>query len=180
MRCPFCHAADSRVLDSRQTEDGAVVRRRRVCDNCHRRFTTYERVEGVLLSVAKKDGRIEPFESNKIRRGVQIACEKRPVTEEQIDELVVAVENKLRDAGKTEVTSQEIGRLVMEELRKLDAVAYVRFASVYHEFSSPERFIDTVAQLATQQPPLAASPATKRRKRRVRKPAEPETDRKLF
>jgi len=167
------------VLDSRQTDDGSVVRRRRACDRCGRRFTTYERVEGVLLSVIKKDGTIEPFESNKIRTGVLIACEKRPVTEEQIRELVVSVENQLRDEGRSEVSTAEIGRLVMRELQKLDEVAYIRFASVYQEFASPQRFIETVAELSQGRPPGAAVPSGPRR-RRVRRPREPESDRKLF
>lgn len=134
-------------MDSRESDSGAVTRRRRECVECHRRFTTYERVEGVLLSVVKKSGKIEPFESGKIRAGIAIACEKRPVTVEQIDEMVLAVENSIRDEYDSEVSSQEIGRQVMEQLLRVDHVAFVRFASVYQEFSDVGSFVDTVERL---------------------------------
>jgi transcriptional repressor NrdR len=153
MRCPFCRDTETRVLDSRDTEEGCATRRRRECGSCGRRFTTYERVDGGMLTVRKKDGRMEPFEPSKIRAGIQIACEKRPVNDGQIDALVLGVENSLRDEGAIEVTSEEIGRRVMEVLRELDPVAYVRFASVYEEFAEAGRFVSTVRQLEGPEPP---------------------------
>lgn len=151
MRCPFCRHEETRVLDSRDTEEGAATRRRRECSRCGRRFTTYERVEGTMLAVVKKSGRVEPFEAGKLRAGVAIACEKRPVSARQIDDLVLETENHFRDQGVTQVTSQEIGRYVMGGLKRLDEVAYVRFASVYQEFDEVRRFVSTVESLSEPQ-----------------------------
>jgi transcriptional repressor NrdR len=152
MRCPFCRHTETRVLDSRDTEESSSTRRRRECVSCGRRFTTYERVDGGMMTVRKKDGRMEPFESSKTRAGIEIACEKRPVSPAEIDALVLRVENSLRDEGLVEVTSEEIGKRVMVELKLLDPVAFVRFASVYEEFAEARSFVSTVESLEDAEP----------------------------
>ena len=135
MLCPFCHRDDDRVIDSRTTESGGVVRRRRACNACAKRFTTYERAEtDTRLMVVKKDSTRAPFDREKIRRGVQLACYKRAVASEQIDGLVNAVEEEIFRGFDREVPSQTIGQIVCNHLRQLDKVAYIRFASVYHDF----------------------------------------------
>jgi len=139
MKCPYCESENLKTLETRDSPDNAL-RRRKECAECGRRFTTYEYVETVELMVRKKDGRIERFDLNKIIRGLQKACEKRPVTMEQIHELAEHVRQDLARLGKEEVSSQEIGDLVMKYLKKLDRVAYVRFASVYRQFEEPEDF----------------------------------------
>ena len=139
MRCPYCGSENLKTLETRDSPDNAL-RRRKECIDCGKRFTTYEYVETVELMVRKKDGRLERFDLNKIIRGLQKACEKRPVTMEQIQELAEHVRQDLTRLGKTEVTSQEIGDLVMKYLKNLDRVAYVRFASVYRKFEEPEDF----------------------------------------
>jgi len=140
MRCPYCGHDDTRVLDSRPTEEGAAVRRRRECTQCGERFTTYEKVETTPFVVVKRDGRREAFDREKIIRGVLVACEKRPVSLDQIEELVSGVEKELRSRYERELGSNEIGELVMERLRDLDDVAYVRFASVYRQFKDLHTF----------------------------------------
>jgi len=140
MRCPYCGHDDTRVLDSRPTEEGAAVRRRRECTQCGERFTTYEKVETTPFVVVKRDGRREAFDRDKIIRGVLVACEKRPVSLDQIEELVSGVEKELRSRYERELGSNEIGELVMERLRDLDDVAYVRFASVYRQFKDLQTF----------------------------------------
>jgi len=139
MKCPYCGSENLKTLETRDSPDN-TVRRRKECADCGKRFTTYEYVETVELMVRKKDGRFERFDLNKIIRGLQKACEKRPVTMEQIQELTENVRQDLMRLGKTEVTSQEIGDLVMKYLKNLDRVAYVRFASVYRQFEEPEDF----------------------------------------
>ncbi|WP_324670253.1 transcriptional regulator NrdR [Geochorda subterranea] len=146
MRCPFCSEPDTRVIDSRLTEEGAAVRRRRECPRCGRRFTTYERVEEIPLMVVKKDGRREPFSRQKVLAGVMKACEKRPIPVARIEELVSRVEEAVRTQGEYEVPSRLIGERVMEELRQLDPVAYVRFASVYRDFQDVTGFVAEVRQ----------------------------------
>lgn len=146
MRCPYCESTDNRVLDSRMTDEGHSVRRRREC-SCGRRFTTYERFEESLLMVAKKDKRREKFDRSKVLRGVLRACEKRPVSGNQIEQMVTAVERSFRQQGKNEVTVEQIGEEVMERLRALDDVAYVRYASVYKEFKDVSRFIEELKVL---------------------------------
>ncbi len=148
MRCPYCTYEDSRVLDSRTGEDGAVVRRRRECPKCHRRFTTYERAVEVKLMVVKKDGRREPFDAAKIVEGMAKACEKRPIAREQLEAAVGEIERMLRDELRDEVTATEIGQVVMRKLREMDEVAYVRFASVYKEFGDAESFLREIEGLA--------------------------------
>ncbi len=140
MRCPFCNDLDSRVLDSRPAEGGSVIRRRRECSSCSRRFTTYERVEEQLLYVVKRDGRRERFNRKKILTGLLKACEKRPVSLATLEGLAEEVEREIRNTLVEEVPSTHIGDLVMERLRNLDEVAYVRFASVYRCFTDVERF----------------------------------------
>ena len=147
MKCVVCGSLESRVVDSRQSEDGLTIRRRRACENCGHRFTTYERVELVPLMVIKKDQTRQPFDANKLRPGIVKACEKRPVSLEQIEALVREIEKKVYSLGQNEVTSQKIGELVMEGLRGLDQVAYVRFASVYREFKDIQTFMDELGKL---------------------------------
>ncbi len=139
MNCPYCGSENLKTLETRDSQDN-TVRRRKECAQCGRRFTTYEYIESVELMVRKKDGRLERFDLNKIIRGLQKACEKRPVTMEQIHELAEHVRQELTMSGKEEVSSQEIGDLVVKYLKKLDRVAYVRFASVYRRFEEPEDF----------------------------------------
>ena len=127
MKCPFCSNADTKVIDSRPTEEGYAIRRRRGCDNCGKRFTTYEKVEETILMVAKKDARREVFDRNKILNGIVKACEKRPVSMTQIEGMVDDIEKTLNNLMEKEVTSDYIGELVMEQLKKVDEVAYVRF-----------------------------------------------------
>ncbi len=147
MLCPYCRAIDSKVIDSRSSEDGAVIRRRRECIVCHKRFTTYERMEERPFLVVKKDGRREQFDRNKILMGILRACEKRPVSSETIEEMVDSLEAQLRDDNDREVSSIAIGEMVMDRLRALDEVAYVRFASVYRQFTDLNSFISTIDQL---------------------------------
>ncbi len=147
VRCPFCQAADSRVIDSRSCEDGSSIRRRRECIACRRRFTSYERVEERPLLVVKKNGTREQFDRNKLLNGIGRACEKRPVSIEQIEQTATQIEAELRDKNEREVSSVVIGEMVMDKLRDLDEVAYVRFASVYRQFTDLNSFINTIDQM---------------------------------
>lgn len=147
MKCPFCSFEDTRVLDSRPTDEGEAIRRRRECVNCVRRFTTYERIEEVPLVVIKKDGRREPFERAKLLTGLVKACEKRPVPLKVLEQLVDEVETDVRNDQKGEVYSSEIGERVMDRLRKVDDIAYVRFASVYRQFADVGKFLEELSHL---------------------------------
>lgn len=147
MRCPFCNSSDTKVTDSRDTDDGASIRRRRQCLICNRRFTTYETVEQNPLRVIKKNGTRELFDKNKLRNGLIRACEKRNISTGQIEEIVNTVERTIRNELKQEVPTEVIGNLIMEELRKLDQVAYVRFASVYREFKDLDSFMSELETL---------------------------------
>ncbi|MGV3621375.1 MAG: transcriptional regulator NrdR [Archangium sp.] len=147
MRCPFCTADDSRVMDSRDSAEGTIIRRRRECESCKRRFTTYERVEELNPLVVKKDGRREAFDRDKLVAGLKKACEKRPVSVDQIEELVTSIERRLQELGEKEVASTTIGELVMERLPALDEVAYVRFASVYRSFRDIAEFMDELKDI---------------------------------
>jgi transcriptional repressor NrdR len=147
MQCPYCHQLDSRVVDSRLAGGGTVTWRRRECDACKRRFTTYERVEYTLPTVVKKDGQREPFDRQKIMRSVSIACNKRPVSSDQIEAQVDAIERELAERGDREVSSLWIGERVMAVLKDLDPVAYVRFASVYKSFRDIDEFMAEMTQL---------------------------------
>jgi transcriptional repressor NrdR len=147
MRCPFCQCTDSRVLESRSAEAGQSIRRRRECLNCARRFTTYERIEFVPISVIKRDGDRQSFDRSKLLRGIMVACEKTGVPANNIDSLVDEIEAELQQRSLKEVTSSEIGDLVLQHLRTLSEVAYIRFASVYRKFQGFSDFIDTLDQL---------------------------------
>jgi len=147
MRCPNCHNKQTRVSDSRPIEDGGAIRRRRECEACSYRFTTFERVEETPLIVVKKEGIRESFSRDKLIRGLIRACEKRPVSLEQLEELALNVERELRNSGSAEVESKEIGELVMNHLAKIDDVAYVRFASVYRQFKDINVFLDELKEL---------------------------------
>jgi transcriptional repressor NrdR len=148
MRCPFCGNADTQVKDSRPTEDSAAIRRRRVCPQCGQRFTTFERVQLRELTVLKRSGRRTPFDRDKLLRSVQIALRKRPVAPERIDQMVSGIVRRLESQGDEEITSEMIGELVMDGLKQLDDVAYVRFASVYRNFRDPKDFEDVLGELS--------------------------------
>ncbi len=147
MKCPNCESNDDRVIDSRPSDDGTTIRRRRECVDCGTRFTTYERVEQIPLMVIKKDGSRQPFDRQKLLIGIMKSCEKRPVTTQQVDELIDQVERAAGNALKREITTSEIGELVLKQLRRLDEVAYIRFASVYRAFGDIESFFREVASL---------------------------------
>ena len=142
MKCPFCNFPDSKVVDSRPTDEGTSIRRRRECLKCMKRFTTYETVERLPLMLVKRDGTREPYDRNKLLAGVMKACEKRPVPQARLEQLVDAVEQKLFGTLETEISSQKIGEMVMEELKHVDEVAYVRFASVYRQFKDINTFLE--------------------------------------
>ena len=147
MRCPFCTTDDTRVLDSRDSNEGAVIRRRRECEACRRRFTTYERVDELNPVVIKKDGRREAFDRDKLLMGLKKACEKRPVSIEQLEEIITGIERRLQESGEKEIPSTMIGEEVMGRLPDLDEVAYVRFASVYRSFRDIAEFMDELKEI---------------------------------
>jgi transcriptional repressor NrdR len=152
MKCPFCRVDKDKVIDTDAIEGGTIVRRRRHCLACDRRFSTYERIEQHPLKVVKKDSRRVPFDRERIRAGLEKACEKRPVSAETIDQLVSDVEANVYQTMEREVPSEYIGELVMQKLRKLDPVAYVRFASVYREFKDASDFVEEVEPLLGKSP----------------------------
>ncbi|NEU29865.1 transcriptional regulator NrdR [bacterium LRH843] len=147
MRCPACHHNGTRVLDSRPSHEGRSIRRRRECESCNQRFTTFEMIEEVPLIVVKKDGTHQEFNQDKIIRGLIRACEKRPIPLETLEQIVNGVERELRGRGKNEVSSHDVGELVMERLAAIDDVAYVRFASVYRQFQDVNVFIKELTEL---------------------------------
>ncbi|HBG75603.1 transcriptional regulator NrdR [Eubacteriales bacterium mix99] len=147
MKCPFCFAVDSKVVDSRPTDEGTMIRRRRECAHCGKRFTTYEKVEHIPILVVKKDGRREVFDSDKILSGLLKACEKRPITMKDLEALVQDIEKQVYNSLDREITSQRIGEMVMERLKSLDEVAYVRFASVYRQFKDINTFVEELNKL---------------------------------
>ena len=147
MKCPFCSRLDNRVVDSRLGREGEAIRRRRECAGCQRRFTTYERVEEVHLMVIKKDGRREPFDRQRILRGLEKACEKRPVSMGALEEAVDVIERKVLQSGEREIPTRLIGEEVVRVLHRLDSVAYVRFASVYRDFKDVDQFMATLKGL---------------------------------
>jgi transcriptional repressor NrdR len=142
LRCPFCGNDDSQVKDSRPTEDNGAIRRRRQCEGCGGRFTTFERIQLRELSVIKTDGKREPFEREKLERSLSVACRKRPVDHAQIEKLASAIQRQLETLGESEIESKRIGEFVMDGLKALDSVAYIRFASVYKDFSEAKDFED--------------------------------------
>jgi transcriptional repressor NrdR len=141
MRCPYCGTTEDRVVDSRESREGEVIRRRRECVACGRRFTSYEKIELMPFQVVKRDQRREPYEREKLMRGLQVACRKRPVSQSQLEEIADSIERTMQDAGEREIASQQLGRIVMDRLRGLDPVAYVRFASVYRRFEDVDAFV---------------------------------------
>lgn len=147
MKCPYCGHLDNKVIDSRLNKECTITRRRRSCLACDQRFTTYERLEVMMPMLVKKDGRREAWDRHKIAVGLEKACEKRPVSRDRIDEFVDEIEHRLQDLGSKEVSSQVIGEWVMEDLSKLDEVAYVRFASVYRQFKDVNEFMDELKSL---------------------------------
>lgn len=150
MRCPYCSSEDSQVKDSRPAEDGVAIRRRRVCPNCGGRFTTFERVQLRDLTVVKKTGRRVPFDRDKLMRSFEIALRKRPVDPERVERAVSAIVRRLESSGEQDVPSEQIGLLVIEALKALDDVAFVRYASVYRDFSGPEDFEKVIEELSAQ------------------------------
>jgi transcriptional repressor NrdR len=150
VKCPFCDELEDRVVDSRMAKEGEVIRRRRECLSCKRRYTTYERVEESLPLVVKKDGRREPFDRSKILAGLKKACEKRPISTATIEAVTDRIEKRIQEMGESEIPSRVIGEEVMKELHQLDQVAYVRFASVYREFKDIDQFMDELKALAQQ------------------------------
>jgi len=147
MKCPFCGQEKDRVVDSRPSQDGRSVRRRRECESCGKRFTTYEYIEEVPLTVIKNDGRREPFNRQKLQTGIELACKKRPISAEKIASMVDEIEEELQSLSKTEITSKQVGETVMKKLKDLDEVAYVRFASVYHKFKDINEFMNELKNL---------------------------------
>ena len=170
MRCPSCGSLDTQVKDSRPTEDSAAIRRRRVCLTCNFRFTTFERVQLRELVVIKRNGRRVPFDRDKLMRSLSIALRKRPVEPERVEQMVSKIVRELESLGESEITSETIGEAVMEHLRTLDDVAYVRFASVYRNFREPKDFEQALAELsgedeAKSEPPSRPSPRANERRR---------------
>jgi transcriptional repressor NrdR len=161
MRCPSCGSLDTQVKDSRPTEDSAAIRRRRVCLTCNFRFTTFERVQLRELVVIKRNGRRVPFDRDKLMRSISIALRKRPVEPERVEELVSKIVRELEGLGESEVSSETVGETVMEQLRLLDDVAYVRFASVYRNFREPKDFENALAELSGDDDPKPAAAARK-------------------
>jgi len=153
MKCPFCGHLEDKVIDSRSSNVGDVIRRRRECEGCTRRFTTYERVEDMLPTVVKKDGRREPFDRAKLVKGLRIACNKRPVSTDQIEVMTDAIEKEIQDSEHREVSATELGERVMHHLRELDEVAYVRFASVYRSFRDIDEFLTELGKLVKARAP---------------------------
>lgn len=150
MKCPFCDELEDKVVDSRMAKEGEVIRRRRECLGCKRRYTTYERVDEILPVVVKKDGRRESFDRTKILAGLKKACEKRPISTVTIEAVTDRIEKRIQEMGETEIESRIVGEELMKELHQLDQVAYVRFASVYREFKDIDQFMDELRTLAQQ------------------------------
>lgn len=163
MRCPYCGYKEDKVVDSRANREQTAIRRRRQCLKCGKRFTTYEYVEEVSLMVIKKDGRREPFDRKKVLTGIMKACEKRPISLEKMEEIVSQVEHAIQKRSEREVKSSLIGELVMEKLRKLDDVAYVRFASVYRQFKDISQFITELRQILDKEKPRQKTEIRKER-----------------
>ncbi len=153
MRCPFCRVDNDKVIDSRASEDGFSIRRRRECLSCKRRYTTYERVEEMEIKVVKKDGIREPFSREKVKKGLEKACWKRAISTEQIEAVVAKIESDIYADFESEIDSPDLGELVMKRLAELDQVAYVRFASVYREFKDVRDFVDELKPMLQKKPP---------------------------
>ena len=147
MRCPFCSNLEDRVVDSRESREGEVIRRRRECTRCERRFTSYEKIEVPLFQVVKRDQRREAYDRTKLMRGLQIACRKRPVPQPDLERIADSIESDMQESGEREISSQRLGTMVMDRLRGLDPVAYVRFASVYRRFEDVDAFVKELHRL---------------------------------
>ena len=147
MKCPYCGVDDDKVVDSRSMNEGRFIRRRRECLGCEKRFTTYEHVDNITVMVIKRDKRREPFQREKLVNGIRVACRKRPVSEDQIEEIAGQIEMKINSQFEKEIDASQLGQIVMEQLRKLDQVAYVRFASVYRQFKDVNQFITELKSL---------------------------------
>ena len=147
MKCPQCAHEDTKVLESRLSLEGRSVRRRRSCPQCSYRFTTYEKEEDFVFHIQKKDGRIEPYHRAKLTRSIEIACQKRPITPDDIENLIMRIERRIQDEGTRTVSSQTLGSMVLVHLNELDKVAYVRFASVYKEFKDPQEFVNELQSM---------------------------------
>lgn len=174
MRCPYCSSIDNKVVDSRMGKEGDSIRRRRECLKCEGRFTTYERVEEVLPSVIKKDGRREPFDRLKILNGLKKACEKRPISTEMLEKTVEEIEKSLQEKGLKEIPSTVIGEEVMERLHKLDEVAYVRFASVYRSFRDINEFMSELKDILSNKEMKAVKETTEKPQKPEEKSPKPE------
>lgn len=153
MQCPYCRHDNDRVIDSRASDDGLAIRRRRECATCHRRYTTYERVEEPAIKVVKKDGIREPFSREKIKRGLEKACWKRPISHDQIEAILATIENDIYANFDSEVHSRHLGDMLMTQLRQLDQVAFVRFASVYRQFEDVRDFVDELGPMLAEKKP---------------------------
>jgi transcriptional repressor NrdR len=147
MRCPFCGNLEDRVVDSRESREGEVIRRRRECTRCERRFTSYEKIEVPLFQVVKRDQRREAYDRSKLMRGLQIACRKRPVPQADLERVADSIESDMQESGEREISSQRLGTMVMDRLRGVDPVAYVRFASVYRRFEDVDAFVKELHRL---------------------------------
>jgi len=147
VRCPYCGGVEDRVVDSRESRERDAIRRRRQCVRCERRFTSYERVERLPFQIVKRDQRREEYDRNKLMRGLQVACRKRPISHAELERMADSIEAAMMDSGERELSSQRIGQMVMERLRALDPVAYVRFASVYRRFEDVDAFVKELHQL---------------------------------
>jgi transcriptional repressor NrdR len=169
VKCPFCKADDDRVVDSRASADGFAIRRRRECLACGRRYTTYERIEESPIRVVKKDGSREPLDRRKVLSGLMKACEKRPVSMDILDEIVTRIEHQVTEQFDREVPSTFIGRLVMRELKKVDQVAYVRFASVYRDFKDVAEFVEEIRPMLKTPKPKSSKPTPKSKTTKSRK-----------
>ncbi|MBQ7038936.1 MAG: transcriptional repressor NrdR [Clostridia bacterium] len=154
MKCPFCSYAESKVIDSRPTDEGTIIRRRRECMSCEKRFTTYEKIEAISVMVIKRDNSRQLFDGDKLMAGLLRACEKRKVSRSQLEEVVAKIENAIYNTEDKELPTTVIGEMVMDELRELDAVAYIRFASVYRDFDSVETFLKELKILKKQDKPV--------------------------
>jgi transcriptional repressor NrdR len=155
MKCPFCQHDDTQVLDTRVSEEGDSIRRRRRCVHCDKRFTTYERIELAMPVIVKKNGSRTEFDQGKLRASLQLALRKRPVSAEAVDAAIQRIEQKLLASGEREVVSGQVGELVMRELKRLDKIAYIRFASVYKSFEDPAEFQDAIAEVGRERKPSA-------------------------
>ncbi len=154
MKCPFCSYEDTKVIDSRSQEDNSVIRRRRLCEKCGKRFTTYERIDTIPLTVIKKDNTREQFDKTKLLNGIMKSCYKRPVSVHQMELLVENIENAITNSERKEIESQKIGDMVIEELKNLDEVSYVRFASVYHQFKDINTFREALEKIVNEKTTL--------------------------